>query len=135
MRNEFVELRRAGFDMLVSLLTSPEASELGLLTEAQNALEAGLQFESLPILDFSTPDNPTFMGKLFEMHDRLRSGAAIAAHCRGSVGRAPLTIAGILVLDGADPDDAWSRISIARGVPVPDTDAQRRWVSALSARA
>ena len=36
----------------------------------------------------------------------------------------------ILVLDGVEPVDAWSRIEKARGILVPDTAGQRAWVDA-----
>jgi hypothetical protein len=39
--------------------------------------------------------------------------------------------AALLVLDGTDAERAWSRVTRARGLPVPDTDEQRRWVTGL----
>jgi protein-tyrosine phosphatase len=130
IEQELRELRSAGYVTLVSL---SETSELELDGESPAALSAGLNLVSMPIPDFSVP-GPGFVERLFELHDRYRSGESLAAHCRGSVGRAPLTIAGLMVLDGADPDDAWARVSAARGVSVPDTEAQRRWIRMLSAR-
>jgi protein-tyrosine phosphatase len=127
-------LRAAGFDELVSLLSGPEAAELGLRNEREAARAAGLTFTWHPTHDFSTPEGQCFRDGLFELHDRLRAGAAIAAHCRGSVGRAPLLVASLLVLDGAHWEDAWRRVGLARGVPVPDTDAQRQWIRSLPAR-
>ena len=70
---------------------------------------------------------------MFELHEHYRAGKAVAAHCRGSVGRSPL-LASIMTLDGGSADDVWQRISQARGVSVPDTDAQRNWVRGLPAR-
>jgi hypothetical protein len=44
-----------------------------------------------------------------------------------------LVAAALLVARGVTPDDAWRRIGDARGVPVPETEAQRRWVGELPA--
>ena len=131
---ELAQLAEQGYDTLVSLLSEPEVAELGLGAERPAAEAAGLKFEWLPLFDYSVPESQGFRDGLFQLHDRFRGGGNIAAHCRASVGRSPLLIASIMVLDGASPEDAWSRISRARGVPVPDTDAQRAWVRSLSAR-
>ncbi|MGE3073795.1 MAG: tyrosine protein phosphatase [Dehalococcoidia bacterium] len=133
IERELRELRIAGFATRVSLLSPAESVELELTGEPQAAVAAGLNFVSHPIPDFSVPGTG-FVERLFELHERYRSGESLAAHCRGGVGRSPLTIAGLLVLDGADPDDAWSRVSAARGVAVPDTAEQRQWIKTLSAR-
>jgi protein-tyrosine phosphatase len=135
LATEMELLRAAGFDTLVSLLSGPEAAELGVRNEREAAEAAGLAFEWHPVHDFTTPDGECFRDGLCDLHDRLRAGAAIAAHCRVGVGRSPLLIASLLVLDGADWEDAWRRVSTARGVPVPDTDAQRQWIRQLAARA
>lgn len=125
---ELAELRRAGFDRLVSVLSEPELTELGLRGERAAAEAAGLAFDWHPVNDFSVPTDAAFVAGLRELHGRLGNGAAIAAHCRGSVGRSPLLIASLLVLDGLSPDDAWRAVSEARGLAVPDTDEQRRWM-------
>jgi protein-tyrosine phosphatase len=125
----------AGFTHLVSLLGPAEAADLGLESEPVACAAAGVAFVSHPIPDFSLPEPFAFRTLLFELHDLLRGGAAIGAHCRGSVGRSPLLVASLLVLDGVSPAAAWDRLSEARGVRVPDTDAQRDWIWTLSARA
>ncbi|MGH3860965.1 hypothetical protein [Actinokineospora sp.] len=32
---------------------------------------------------------------------------------------------------GTAPEDAWGRVEAARGMPVPDTPEQRKWVAGL----
>lgn len=131
-----VELRvlaGTGVGTLVSLLSATEVTELGLAAESEAAARAGLAFLNHPVPDFGIPGE-TFRRFAFELHDEFRAGASIAAHCRASVGRSPLLIASIMVLDGASPEDAWRRISEARGVPVPDTGAQRQWIRSLPSR-
>ena len=62
---------------------------------------------------------------------RLGAGEHVVTHCRFGIGRASLLAAALLVLDGTDPEQAWGRVARARGLPVPDTDQQRRWVIGL----
>jgi len=131
---EMANLRATGYDTLVSLLSGPEAADLGLRDERSAAEAAGLRFKWQPVFDFSLPEGDCFIDSIRELHEHYRAGGAIAAHCRGSIGRSPLLIASILVLDGCEPEDAWRRIALARGVPVPDTSEQRNWIKRLDAR-
>jgi hypothetical protein len=39
-----------------------------------------------------------------------------------------LVAAAVLIAAGVDPDAAVQRVSAARGRPVPETPAQRRWL-------
>jgi protein-tyrosine phosphatase len=55
-------------------------------------------------------------------------------HCRFGIGCASLLAAAVLVLEGVDADEAWRRLTCARGLGVPDTEEQRRWVAGLPAR-
>ena len=49
-------------------------------------------------------------------------------HCRGSIGRAPLTAACTMIHLGWDAKDALEAIQTARGYEIPDTAEQLRWV-------
>ncbi|BCL77909.1 hypothetical protein ccbrp13_03740 [Ktedonobacteria bacterium brp13] len=53
--DEVRALDEAGVDVVVSLLTREEESELDLLDEAHYCQEQGLTYFSLPILDRSVP--------------------------------------------------------------------------------
>ena len=81
------------------------------------------------IVDRSVPSSRTatfdFVQKL---HDALASGKNALIHCRQGIGRAALIAACLLVLSGVDPDDAFRGISLARGVSVPETPEQKKWV-------
>ena len=48
---EMAAFRDAGVDVLVCLLTSAEAAELGLAGEGAAAIDAGLEFHAFPIDD------------------------------------------------------------------------------------
>jgi hypothetical protein len=127
LADDLAALRRAGVDVLVSALTPPEEIELELADEKALARAAGLRFVRLPTADFGVPHLRAASAGLLALRNRLAEGATIAAHCRMGVGRSPLIAASLLVSLGVEPDDAWQRVEAARGLRVPDTDAQRQW--------
>ena len=129
--DEMRGLRLLGVDTLVSLLTESEARELGLAGERSAAEEAGLRFLALPTPDLSTPRPRAVTELAARLRDELASGRGVAVHCRAGIGRSSLLAAVVLVLEGLPPSEAWERISLARGLPVPDTEAQRRFVEDL----
>jgi protein-tyrosine phosphatase len=53
----------------------------------------------------------------------------VAIHCRGGIGRSSLMAAAVLVQLGAAPEQAWDTVSVARGMPVPETEEQRAWLT------
>jgi protein-tyrosine phosphatase len=125
------DLRDRGVDTLVSLLPPDQAAALDLSDESAAAARAGLAFRSLPIPDFGVPDHAEFAEPLRELTGELDQGRHVAIHCWGGVGRSSLLAAALLVLRRETPDAAWRRIALARGLPVPETDEQRRWVDKL----
>ncbi|MEV4316575.1 hypothetical protein [Actinocrispum sp. NPDC049592] len=132
LAGEMTALRSAGVDVLVSALTSSEVSEVGLAEEGQLARAAGLRFVSVPIPDMGLPDQSVVLPTLRELAADLCGGAHIVTHCWAGIGRSSLLAASLLVLNGMAPDDAWQRISAARGRTVPETTAQRDWIFGLS---
>jgi len=121
--------RQSKLDMIVSLLAADEVTELELTQEAELCRVHGLRFLSFPIVDRGVPLSRTatfdFAQKL---HDALVSGKNVLIHCRQGIGRAALIAACVLVLSGVDPENAFREISSARGVSVPETPEQRKWV-------
>ncbi|MGW2659301.1 protein-tyrosine phosphatase family protein [Streptomyces sp. NPDC001478] len=124
---EMAALKDVGVDVLVCALTEPEREELGLTDEPRSATAAGLRFVALPVPDLAVPDRATVLPALRALVRQWHEGAHIVVHCRAGIGRSSLLAAAILVLDGVDPDTAWSRIAEARGLRVPDTWEQRDW--------
>ena len=55
--NEMRALRKAGVDIVVSMLEKSEAAEVGLEQERTAAERAGLMFANFPITDRSVPSN------------------------------------------------------------------------------
>ena len=125
--------KEAGVDVVVSLLTSDEDSEFGLSREAEIVKRKGLTYINFPIADYSVPRSKvTTQQFAAELNDRLSRGACIGIHCRQSVGRSSLVAACILVTSGESPETAFEHIETARGVSVPDTDEQKKWVTSFA---
>ena len=128
LEDEMASLRQAGTDVLVCMLTRSELRELDLAEEAGAAEAAGVRFIWVPTPDRGTPDLQRFRTLVTELVDELASGHHVVVHCRMGIGRSSLVAAGVLVAQGMPAPDAWATISDARGVAVPDTPEQRRWL-------
>ena len=129
IEDEMLRMRRGGVETVVSLLEPDEASMLGLAQEGPAAQKAGMRFVSFPIPDVHVPPHGgRFRTFVSDLSERLRAGERIGMHCRGSIGRATVTAACTLVHLGWTPADALKAIEKARGLPVPDTEEQRRWI-------
>lgn len=131
LEDEMAALKNCGVDVLVCALTGPEREELGLVQEPRAAAAAGLQFVAVPIPDRAVPDRTTVLPTLHGLAEVLHGGAHVVTHCRAGIGRSSLLAAALLILNGIDPDTAWSRIEKARGLAVPDTAEQREWTMGL----
>lgn len=129
------EIARSGVQTLVSMLEPEEADWLGLGEEGPLAEQFGMEFLSFPIQDVGLPASMvTFRTFVAGLADRLRAGERIAMHCRGSIGRSPLTAACTLIHLGWNAKDALAAIEAARGYPIPDTKEQLRWVLSYKAQ-
>jgi protein-tyrosine phosphatase len=129
LEDELKAIRRADVDVLVSMLTTEEQKELGLEEEAELSEQAGLRFLRFPIPDRTTPEERrAFQSFLNRIQDEVADGKSVAVHCRASIGRSSVLLASLLCLHHWKPREAFEAISRARGVQVPDTPEQIRWV-------
>jgi len=129
LTDEIAGWNRLGVKTVVSLLEPHEVRELELADEESLCLAANLKFVSFPIPDRGVPINVVEFARLVvEIEQRLRSGESVAVHCRAGIGRSGLLGACVLYAFGVDPNSAFGMRSRARGVTVPDTDAQIAWV-------
>jgi protein-tyrosine phosphatase len=129
LKDDLREIARSGVQVLVSLLEPDEADWLGLDEEGPLAEQAGMHFLSYPIQDVSVPASMVaFRNFVSGLADRLRAGERVGLHCRGSIGRSPLTAACTLIHLGWNAKDALAAIQEARGVDIPDTKDQLRWI-------
>ena len=135
--DEIADWKAAGVTDVISLLQSHEVRELGLTREFEIASGLGLSFEEFPIPDRGVPESVEATHALWaRIEAKIRDGGVVGVHCRASIGRAGLVVAGVLIRLGSTEAEAWKRASTARGRPLPDTDEQRIWVaSAFDGRA
>ena len=126
-------LRRAGVDVIVSLLEEDEAAQLDLAGEAKAVEANGLRFISFPIPDRGIPaSTPAAVSLMASIAGALEEGKNVAVHCCQGIGRSGLIAAGVLMTSGLSPEQAIQLVTAARGVEVPETSAQRLWAQQLS---
>jgi protein-tyrosine phosphatase len=147
LADEMAGLARAGVDVFVSALTWEEDRRLGLTEVAAAAAAAGVEFISFPIADRGVPRAQDFAafrtGPAAEDTDIVALGIRLAAHvragrfvvtqCFAGIGRSTLLAGATLVMLGVGPAQALRMVAAARGLPVPDTDAQRHWLYEFAA--
>lgn len=133
LAGELASWKSAGVDVVVSLLTDDEGSELNLQQEPSFCEEIGLTFLSCSIADRDVPSSvDAFLALVNRLHEYLKNGRGVAIHCRMGIGRSSVVAACLLVKAGLKPDDAFRTISRDRGIDVPDTAGQIEWVEFLS---
>lgn len=129
LEDEIHHWKRAGVEVVVSLLETEEIDDLDLRLEASLCLESGIEFLSFPIRDRGVPDD---LAEALRFASKVASlGKAVAIHCRAGIGRSSIMAAAVLVSHGVDAEAALSAISAARRTQIPDTDEQREWVLSL----
>jgi len=122
--------RRAGVDVVASLLTTEEVAELDLAQEQEVCQVHEIEFLSFPISDRGVPDSrKAAVDFLRGLAESLEQGKRIGIHCRQGIGRSGLIAASLLVMSGIAPDLVFRRISAARGCSVPETPEQSAWVA------
>jgi protein-tyrosine phosphatase len=132
LEDEISGWRAQGIDIVISLLEQEEISDLGLQGEARLCREHGMEFLSFPVPDRGVPQSMHDAVALAQaLSTKIGEGEAVAVHCRAGIGRSSLIAACALVYSGYDAAAAFEMIGRARGVSVPDTDAQRNWVTAF----
>ena len=132
LETEFCGLRKLGVRHVVSLLEPVEAHCLG--HEAEHCTNADLAFTHFPIPDRGTPrDAKAFLDLAGTLYEGCVEGRSSAIHCRAGIGRASLLATAVLLHHGMTVDEAFAKISNARGVDVPDTKEQRQWLEKASA--
>lgn len=134
LEDEVQGWKRAGVDVVVSLLEPTEEEALQLGEEAQLTESKGLRFVHFPIPDRGVPDSPAVaVALLRELVFDLEQGKQVAIHCRQGIGRSGLIAAGALVMAGVPAEIALHAVSSARGLATPETPEQRSWVERLPA--
>lgn len=125
--------REAGLDVVVSLLTHDENTELELHQEELLCRAQRIQFHAYPIQDRGVPTSRKATADLVrKLEKALEAGKSVAVHCRQGIGRSSLIAALLLVSAGIDPEAALAKIRQARGCTVPDTLEQSNWIKSFA---
>lgn len=129
LEDDLASWRRAGIATVLSLLTPDEAQDLDLSREASAARAQGMTFKSLPIPDCGVPNSETEVTAALEgINADLAAGKSVVVHCRQGIGRSGLLAACLLIGKGLSPKKAVEAVSVARGIPIPETPEQRSWI-------
>lgn len=134
LNEDIARWKDAGIDTVLSLLTREEEHDLGLEDEANEVRRSGMRFLSLPIPDMEVPRSEPAMAATLEKLDALlTAGGNVVVHCRQGIGRTGLIAACLLVTKGISSGAAVEAVSVARGLEVPETPEQRRWIDHYAA--
>jgi len=133
--DDIARLRSEGIDTILSLLTTEEEKNLGLLKEGSVAKTHGITFVSFPIPDMQVPSSRSRVSNVVAAIDsELSAGRNVFIHCRQGIGRTGLIASCLLLKSGWTPQKAMEHLSEARGLPVPETEEQRRWLHDYASR-
>ena len=133
LQEDVRQLKDEGIDLLVSLLSFTETRELELEQEKAVCSSVGISFVNFPIPDREVPPSRfAFVTFAQFLHRRAMQGLSIGVHCRACIGRSSVLLATVMRLNGLTTKDAFDRISSARGLRVPDTPEQAKWVARLA---
>jgi protein-tyrosine phosphatase len=133
LADELRSWREAGLNGIISLLELDEATQLGLEDEAAVARSLGLEFLSLPIPDRGVPGSGVdILRFLTKVTSALATGRNVAVHCRQGVGRSGMVASAALIASGTSAREATDIVGRARGVLVPETPDQLRWLEHLA---
>jgi protein-tyrosine phosphatase len=125
--------RAAGIDLVVSLLEEEEEAQLGLEGEAAAAAANGIDFRAFPIPDRGVPASRESVADLAdEIVEALDAGKNVSVHCRQGIGRSGMIVGGVLMAGGKDLHTALRTVKESRGLEVPETEEQQRWLAEFS---
>lgn len=129
LTEEIKRLKQMGIQTVVSLLEKEEMQELGLRAEEVACRANGLEYINFPIKDRNIPHNQIVVNRLIkELKQKIDSGEMIVLHCRMGVGRAAIIAGALLLQYEYTTEQIIEKISHARGLKVPDTDEQVKWL-------
>ena len=134
LADEIAGWKAEGIDVVVACWSRTKLAELDLRDVPVLCRGAGIEHVSFPIADRGVPASVLETERLVRrLSDALDASKAVAVHCRAGIGRSALIAACVLARNGYGVDAAFDTIAKARGMEVPDTRAQRDWVSAFLA--
>jgi protein-tyrosine phosphatase len=129
LEEEIIKLKKQHIGLWVSLLEQDEMNELGLRNQSALCSKHVLGYINFPIVDRSVPEKGAKIDSLIEqLYQKIQSGHSVVIHCRMGIGRSSIIAACILLKQGFKTEQIIQKITSARGLKVPDTDAQIQWL-------
>ncbi|RFS21432.1 protein tyrosine phosphatase [Chitinophaga silvatica] len=126
LEEEIIHLKKQKVTHLVSLLEKEEIRELELSHEEAYCSKHAITFLHFPIKDRSIPIHPKEFIK--RLSANFCEGATIAIHCRMGIGRSSIIAGSLLLMNDYKVEDVFDYISRKRGLKVPDTEEQIKWL-------
>jgi protein-tyrosine phosphatase len=127
--DEIARWKSEDIDVVVSLRAPEEVVELELDKETDLCRERGVEFISFPIPDRSIPPSlPRTVELARQLAFKINNGKSVAIHGRAGMGRSSVIAACVLICTGTEAGAALGLVCATRGIKVPDTDEQTRWI-------
>ena len=127
--DEFRDLKRAGVDVLVSILTPEEERELQLQDEASLCEQHDIIFVKFPIPDRGVPPmNQQTFDLFHRLNELVDEGKTLVYHCRMGIGQSSLVAVSLATMRGSVVETSLLRLEQVQGKVYPDADEQRQWM-------
>ncbi|WP_305985496.1 dual specificity protein phosphatase family protein [Roseibium sp. MMSF_3544] len=130
--DDIKKLKLMGIDHIVSMLTPEEADSLALANEGQICKRNGINFTNVPVVDRGIPEVAIAKELALSINADMHAGSRVAIHCRAGIGRSGVVACCVLIGLGSQAENALEQVSAARGVLVPDTIEQRKFILEFS---
>ena len=131
VEDEFEGFATLGINKIVCLLEDWEQKEVGLASEEELCGKNEIEFISFPIPDRGLPNTDSALKLATTLFDEIAAGKHIVIHCRAGIGRTGIIAGAVLLKSGKTSNEAIELISKARGVRIPDTEEQEKWLNSL----
>ena len=129
LEEEIIKLKKQNIGLWVSLLEQHEINELGLKKQPSLCSKHHLEYINFPIVDRHVPDKGAKIDSLIDqLCQKIQNGNSVVIHCRMGIGRSSIIAACILLKQGFKTEQILQKITSARGLKIPDTDAQIQWL-------
>lgn len=126
---EIGNLRKQNVKLLISLLESHEIRELRLEHEESLCSKHGIAYLNFPILDRHVPVTGNKTDDFIKtIQEKLDIGHSTVIHCRMGIGRSSIIAGAIMLKTIRHPKNILIHISNIRGLSVPDTAEQIKWL-------
>lgn len=125
LEDDLAVVKSEGFQRIGVLLEDDELTRIAPdLLDAY--AERAIRVHRFPIPDFHAPvDAPAYRAFVDELAFHLGQGEKVLVHCKGGLGRAGLTAACLLMLDGRSADEAIREVRAVRPGAVENPDQER----------